>query len=69
MTGHLQLTQVLDSAEHWKLIRELRNAVSHEYEDDTARLAEFFALLAKETSVLFGYFSRLRDHCSSAYGL
>lgn len=65
----MERLQVLDSAEHWKLIRELRNAVNHEYEDDTARLAEFFGLMARETPVLFGYFDRLLDHCASAYGL
>lgn len=64
----MERLQVLDSAEHWKLIRELRNAVNHEYEDDTARLAEFFDLLVKETPVLFGYFSRLQDHCARVYG-
>lgn len=65
----MERLQVLDSAEHWKLIRELRNAVNHEYEDDTPRLAEFFALMASETPVLFGYLDRLRAHCTSAYGL
>lgn len=60
---------VLDSAEHWKLIRELRNAVNHEYEEDSARLREFFCLLAHETTTLFSYFGRLRAHCASAYGI
>ena len=64
----MERLQVLDSAEHWKLIRELRNAVNHEYEDETARVAEFFALLAKETPALLGYFSRLQDFCAGAYG-
>lgn len=64
----MERLQVLDSAEHWKLIRELRNAVNHEYEEDAQRLAEFFGLLARETPVLCGYFSRLRDYCAHAYG-
>ena len=64
----MERLQVLDTAEHWKLIRELRNAVNHEYEDETARLAEFFALLAKETPALFGYFDRLRGFCAGTYG-
>lgn len=64
----MERLQVLDSAAHWKLIRELRNAVNHEYEEDTERLAEFFGLLARETPALFEYFSRLRDDCFSAYG-
>lgn len=65
----MERLQVLDSTGHWKLIRELRNAINHEYEDDTARLAEFFGLMASETPVLFGYLDRLRAHCASAYGL
>ena len=65
----MERLNVLDSAEHWKLIRELRNAINHEYEDNTTRLAEFFELLAKETPMLFGYFSRLQEHCASAYGI
>ena len=45
--------EVLDLIEHWKLIRDLRNAVNQEYEDDSLRLAEFFELLAAKTPVLF----------------
>jgi hypothetical protein len=65
----MERLQVIDSADHWKLVRELRNAAYHEYEDDGPRLAEFFALMAKETATLFGYFSRLEAHCVSAYGI
>ena len=64
----MERLKVIDSADHWKLIRELRNAVNHEYEDDGARLAEFFALMAGEAPALFGYFTRLQAHCASAYG-
>ena len=63
----MERLKVLDSAEHWKLIRELRNAVNHEYEDDTARLAEFFDLLSEEAPTLMGYFTRLQDHCNRTY--
>ena len=64
----MERLHVLDTAEHWKLIRELRNAINHEYDDETARLAEFFALLVKETNALFEYFSRLKDFCARVYG-
>jgi hypothetical protein len=46
---------ILDSTRHWKLIRELRNAVNHEYEDDPQRLVEFFDQLTQETPALPGY--------------
>ena len=65
----MERLRVIDTAEQWKLIRELRNAVNHEYEDDTARLAEFFELMTKETPVLFECFGRLREHCVKAYGI
>ena len=53
----------------WKPIRELRNAVHHEYEDDGARLAEFFALMVGETPALFEWCARLNAHCISTYGV
>ena len=65
----MERLKVIDSADHWKLIRELRNAVNHEYEDDSTRLAEFFELMAKEAPALFGYFNQLQAHCASAYGI
>jgi hypothetical protein len=46
---------ILDSTRHWKLIRELRNAVNHQYEDDPQRLAEFFDQLAREAPTLLAY--------------
>ncbi len=65
----MERLKVIDSADHWKLIRELRNAVNHEYGDDGVHLAEFFELMVGETPTLFGYFSRLHAHCTSTYGL
>jgi hypothetical protein len=65
----MERLQVIDNVEHWKRIRDLRNAVNHEYEDNTARLTEFFDLMAKEVPVVFGYLRRLEEHCSVAYGL
>lgn len=65
----MERLRVIDSVEQWKLIRELRNAVNHEYEDDAARLAEFFELMTKETPALFDYFDRLKDHCAKEYGI
>ena len=65
----MERLQVIGTAEQWKLIRELRNAVNHEYEQDTSRLAELFELMTKEAPVLFECFSRLREHCVKAYGI
>lgn len=59
---------ILDSAEHWKLIRELRNSVNHEYEENTARIGEFFRLLVEEAPNLLDYFDRTLQYCRKAYG-
>ena len=63
----MERLKVLDTAEHWKAIRELRNAVNHDYADDSIRLAEFFDLLMVESPVLFGYLSRLKEFCAKNY--
>lgn len=65
----MERLKLIDSADHWKLIRELRNAVNHEYEDNVPRLAEFFELMTKEAHALFDFFNRLQAHCASAYGI
>jgi hypothetical protein len=59
---------ILDSTEHWKLIRELRNSVNHEYEDNPQRLSEFFRLLVAEVPVLFGILERMSEYAGKAYG-
>lgn len=59
---------VLDSAERWKELRELRNAVNHEYDEDPQRLADFFSLLVSETPTLLRWHDQLARHCREAYG-
>ena len=60
---------VLESAERWKLIRELRNAVNHEYEEDADRLTQFFTEIVKATPELFDDHQRLLDFCAKAYAI
>lgn len=60
---------ILDSTEHWKLLRELRNAVNHEYEEEAEKLEDFFVALVDETPNLFDYFQRLLVYCRDAYGI
>jgi hypothetical protein len=64
----MEKLEILDSVEHWRLIRELRNSVNHEYEEDESRLTEFFRRLADETPTLFDYFERMRRFVDKAYG-
>jgi phosphopantetheine adenylyltransferase len=65
----MERLQVLDSAEHWKLIRELRNAVNHDYEENVTKLNTLLGQLLVETATLFQLHHRLRAHCSQAYRL
>jgi len=64
----MEKLEVLDSVEHWKLIRELRNSVNHEYEENVDRLSNFFHHLIEEAPTLTGYFNRLVEFCRKAYG-
>lgn len=60
---------VLESTERWKIVRELRNAVNHEYEEDADRLTQFFTEMVKATPELFEHHQRLLDFCAKAYGI
>jgi len=65
---YMEKLGILDSVEQWKLLRELRNAVNHEYEENSERLSEFFVELTKATPTLFLYFDRLVNFCAKTYG-
>lgn len=49
---------IIETTERWKLIRELRNAINHEYEEDVERLAQFFLETLQATPELFAYFQK-----------
>lgn len=65
----MEKLEIIETAERWKLIRELRNAINHEYEDDAERLAQFFLETLQATPELFDYFQRLLTFCADAYGV
>ena len=60
---------LIETTERWKLIRELRNAINHEYEEDAERLAQFFWETLQATPELFEYFQRLLTFCADTYGV
>ena len=64
---YMEKLDIIDSSERWKTIRELRNAVNHEYEENTQRLSEFFVELTKSVPELFRYHDRLVEFCESNY--
>ena len=60
---------VLESVERWKVLRELRNAVNHEYEEDEIRLTQFFTEMLRATPELVAIHHRLVTFCREAYGI
>ena len=60
---------IVDSAETWKIIRELRNSINHEYEEDSRRIARFFVELVRFAPTITNYFNNLAAYCRDAYGI
>jgi len=58
----------LDSVERWKEIRELRNAVNHEYEDDPQVLHDFFEAMLASAPELLRWHDQLLRFCVKNYG-
>jgi hypothetical protein len=63
----MEKLEVLDSVQHWKLIRDLRNAINHEYEENPDHLSEFFSLPIQETPTLNNYHQRIVAFCQASY--
>ncbi len=62
-----RLLGCLDSVERWKEIRELRNAVNHEYEDDPKVLHEFFEAMLASAPELLRWHDQLLAFCRKTY--
>jgi len=65
----MEKLNILETAERWKIIREMRNAVNHEYEEDAGRLEQFFMETVKAVPELFECYRRLINFCEKAYGV
>jgi hypothetical protein len=57
----------LESVERWKEIRELRNAVNHEYEDDSAAIQVLFQAMLDSTPDLLRWHEHLLAFCTNTY--
>ena len=57
----------IESVERWKDIRELRNAVNRDYEDDPATLHEFFEQLIQAAPELLAWHEQLTSFCLATY--
>ena len=57
----------IPSVDRWKDLRELRNAVNHEYADDPELLNEFFEQMIKAVPELMAWHEQLINFCKSTY--
>ena len=57
----------IDSAQRWKEIRELRNAVNPEYEDDPGMLQQFFVALLASAPEMMRWHDGLQAFCQQTY--
>jgi hypothetical protein len=57
----------LESVDRWKEIREIRNAVNHEYEDDSVALQGLFQAMLASTTELLRWHDRLLAFCAKTY--
>lgn len=55
------------SVTRWKEIRELRNAVNHEYEENASELHEFFSQMIEAAPELLTWHEQLLGFCRSTY--
>ena len=56
----MEKLEILDDAEKWKSVRELRNAVNHEYEDDADELFQILSNMLQSTPWLYAVHENLR---------
>jgi len=65
--NYMEKIEILESVERWKLIRELCNAVNHDYEENEQQLSEFFLRLVEVTPELYAWFERLVAFSEATY--
>lgn len=66
--AYMEKLGILDSVQRWKEIRELRNSVNHEYEDNAERVGQFFAELVAALPTLLEYHRKLETFAVSNLG-
>lgn len=64
---YMEKLGILDTVDRWKMIRELRNAVNHEYEENEQRLSEFFLALTQAAPELYTWCDRTIAFCQASY--
>ena len=64
---YMEKLDCIESVDRWKEIRELRNAVNHEYEDDPGVLHEFFVQMIQAAPELLRWHEKLARFFESTY--
>ena len=64
---YMEKLRIIDKVERWKEIRELRNAINHEYEENVERLTAFFTELTRAVPELLAWHDRLTEFCETNY--
>jgi hypothetical protein len=65
----MEKIRILDSAERWKMIREIRNALGHEYEENTERLTQILSQMFNAVPELLMIHTKLETFCCEVYKL
>jgi hypothetical protein len=60
---------ILESAESWKMLREIRNALNHEYEENPEHVTQIFSEMFNAVPDLFSIHTKLETFCREAYKL
>ena len=63
----MEKLDIIETSDRCIELRELRNAINHEYEEDSDRLAEFFSELVQATPQLFAWHENLTKFCQQSY--
>ncbi len=61
MLNKLEKLQILSSVDDWRLLRQLRNALAHEYEDDPEKAAALINTLYSKKQQIEGIYLRIKD--------
>jgi uncharacterized protein YutE (UPF0331/DUF86 family) len=61
--------RIIDSESAWKEIREIRNQINHEYEDDPEALTEIVKKMVSCIPSLLKWETGTRDYCAAKFGL
>lgn len=67
--AYMERLGILDATDRWKEIRELRNSINHEYEEDATKIHRFFQALAAAVPEVLDWHDRLKAFCAREYPL